>query len=125
MGHKTLNEIFNDFSFRYDVNEQAKLTDIEINLYKQNFVEKNKNPQDKMYPLQTADDKIYNSSKKLFNFDPNLINHNINLNTRNNSDFPRQNVKTVIDFTSLCDYYILYKLLYLFLMKIMIYMKAN
>ena len=114
LGYKTINEIFNDFSFRYDVNEQAKLTDIEINLYKQNLIEKNKNPQDKMYLLQTADDKIYNSSKKLFNFDPNLINRNINLNIRNNSDFPRQNVKTVIDFTSLCDYYILYKLLYLF-----------
>ena len=114
LGHKTLNEIFNDFTFRYDANEQAKLTDIDINLYKKNLIIKNQNPQDKMYPLQTADDKIYNSSKKLFNFDPNLINRNINLNTRNNSDFPRQNVKTVIDFTSLCDYYILYKLLYLF-----------
>jgi len=114
LGHKTLNEIFNDFTFRYDANEQAKLTDIEINLYNKNLIVKSKNPQDKMYPLQTADDKIYNSSKKLFNFDPNLINRNINLNPRNNSDFPRQNVKTVIDFTSLCDYYILYKLLYLF-----------
>jgi len=114
LGHKTINEIFNDFIFRYDANEQAKLTDIEMNLYKKNLIVKNKNPKDKMYPLQTADDKIYNSSKKLFNFDPNLINRNINLNVRNNSDFPRQNVKTVIDFTSLCDYYILYKLLYLF-----------
>jgi len=114
LGHKTINEIFNDFIFRYDANEQAKLTDIEMNLYKKNLIVKNKNPKDKMYPLQTADDKIYNSSKKLFNFIPNLINRNINLNVRNNSDFPRQNVKTVIDFTSLCDYYILYKLLYLF-----------
>ena len=67
-----------------------------------------------MHPLQTNDDKIFNSSRKLFNFDPSLINRNIASNKRNNSDFPKLNAKKVIDFTSLCDYYILYKLMYLY-----------
>ena len=88
--------------------------DLELTLFKRYSKEKKINPQSNMYPLQTNDDKIFNSSRKLFNFDPNLINRNIVSDKRNNSDFPKLITKTVIDFTSLCDYYILYKLLYLY-----------
>ena len=112
--NKNIKEVFNDFIYHYDINEKNKITDLELTLFKKYNIENIKDPQNQMYPLQTNDDKIFNSSRKLFNFDPNLINRNIITNKRNNSDFPKLNAKTVIDFTSLCDYYILYKLLYLY-----------
>ena len=112
--NKNIKDIFNDFIYHYDNNEKTKITDLEVTLFKRYSTEKRNNPQNNMYPLQTNDDKIFTSSRKLFNFDPNLINRNIILDKRNNSDFPKIIAKTVIDFTSLCDYYILYKLLYLY-----------
>ena len=112
--NKNIKDVFNDFIYHYDNNETAKITDLELTLFKKFSREKLNDPQSNMYPLQTSDDKIFNSSRKLFNFDPNLINRNIIDNKRNNSDFPKLNAKTVIDFANLCDYYIIYKLLYLF-----------
>jgi hypothetical protein len=112
--NKNIKDIFNDFIFHYDNNEKTKITDLEVTLFKRYSTEKRNNPKNNMYPLQTNDDKIFTSSRKLFNFDPNLINRNIILDKRNNSDFPKITAKTVIDFASLCDYYILYKLLYLY-----------
>ena len=112
--NKNIKDVFNDFIYHYDNNETAKITDLELTLFKKFSREKFNDPQSNMYPLQTSDDKIFNSSRKLFNFDPNLINRNIIDNKRNNSDFPKLNAKTVIDFANLCDYYIIYKLLYLF-----------
>ena len=108
--NKTLTEIFNDFNFQYDGNEEVKIIDLEQKFYKKFSIQKSNNPQEKMIPLPAIDEKIFNSSKKLFNYNPNLIN-------RNNSDFPKTKSKTVIDFTNLCDYYILYKLLYLFFLE--------
>ena len=112
--NKNIKDVFNDFIYHYDNNETAKITDLELTLFQKFSREKLNDPQSNMYPLQTSDDKIFNSSRKLFNFDPNLINRNIIDNKRNNSDFPKLNAKTVIDFANLCDYYIIYKLLYLF-----------
>ena len=112
--NKNIKDVFNDFIYHYNNNENSKITDLELTLFKRYSKEKKINPQSNMYPLQTNDDKIFNSSRKLFNFDPNLINRNIVSDKRNNSDFPKLIAKTIIDFTSLCDYYILYKLLYLY-----------
>ena len=112
--NKNIKDVFNDFIYHYDNNEKTKITDLELTLFKRYNTEKNEISHSNMYPLQTNDDKIFNSSRKLFNFDPNLINRNIVADKRNNSDFPKLIAKTVIDFTSLCDYYILYKLLYLY-----------
>ena len=112
---KKIKDVFDDFIYHYDNNETTKINDLELTLFKKYRLEKLNDPQSNMYPLQTNDDKIFNSSRKLFNYDPNLINRNISiLDKRNNSDFPKSNKKTVIDFTSLCDYYIIYKLLYLY-----------
>ena len=110
---KDIKEIFQDFIYHYDSNEKSKINDLELTLFKKYNIENN-NDIHNMHPLQTNDDKIFNSSRKLFNFDPSLINRNIASNKRNNSDFPKLNGKKVIDFTSLCDYYILYKLMYLY-----------
>ena len=112
--NKNIKDVFNDFIYHYNNNENSKIMDLELTLFKRYSKEKKINPQSNMYPLQTNDDKIFNSSRKLFNFDPNLINRNIVSDKRNNSDFPKLIAKTIIDFTSLCDYYILYKLLYLY-----------
>ena len=112
--NKNIKDVFNDFIYHYNNNENSKIMDLELTLFKRYSKEKKINPQSNMYPLQTNDDKIFNSSRKLFNFDPNLINRNIVSDKRNNSDFPKLIAKIVIDFTSLCDYYILYKLLYLY-----------
>ena len=110
---KDIKEVFQDFIYHYDSNEKSKINDLELTLFKKYNIENN-NDIHNMHPLQTNDDKIFNSSRKLFNFDPSLINRNIASNKRNNSDFPKLNAKKVIDFTSLCDYYILYKLMYLY-----------
>ena len=112
--NKNIKDVFNDFIYHYDHNEKTKIAELEYTLFKKYNMVKGNDPQSNMYPLQTNDDKIFNSSRKLFNFDPNLINRNIIAEKRNNSDFPKLNAKTVIDFQSLCDYYILYKLLYLY-----------
>ena len=112
--NKNIKDVFNDFIYHYDQNEIAKITELEYTLFKNYNMVKRNDPQSNMYPLQTNDDKIFNSSRKLFNVDPNLINRNIIVEKRNNSDFPKLNAKTVIDFKDLCDYYILYKLLNLF-----------
>ena len=112
--NKNIEDVFNDFIYHYDQNEIAKITELEYTLFKNYNMVKRNDPQSNMYPLQTNDDKIFNSSRKLFNVDPNLINRNIIVEKRNNSDFPKLNAKTVIDFKDLCDYYILYKLLNLF-----------
>ena len=107
--NKNIKEIFNDFFYRYDINEKNKINKLELTLFKNINLENLTNSQ--MYPLQTKAD-IFNSSRKLFKIDPSLINRNIISNKRYNSDFPKVIAKTVIDFTSLCDYYVLYKLLY-------------
>ena len=112
--NKNIKDVFNDFIYHYDQNEIDKITELEYTLFKNYNMVKRNDPQSNMYPLQTNDDKIFNSSRKLFNVDPNLINRNIIVEKRNNSDFPKLNAKTVIDFKDLCDYYILYKLLNLF-----------
>ena len=112
--NKNIRDVFNDFIYHYDLNEKTKITELEYTLFKNYNMAKRNDPKSNMYPLQTNDDKIFNSSRKLFNFDPNLINRNIIVEKRNNSDFPKLNAKTVIDFQNLCDYYILYKLLFLY-----------
>ena len=111
---KDINEIFNDLIYHYDINEKSKINELEITLFKKYNLGNDNSIDKNMHPLQINDDKIFNSSRKLFNFDPSLINKNIAPNKRNNSDFPKMNAKKVIDFTSLCDYYILYKLIYLY-----------
>ena len=75
--NKNIKDIFNDFIYHYDHNEKTKIAELEYTLFKKYNMVKRNDPQSNMYPLQTNDDKIFNSSRKLFNFDPNLINRNI------------------------------------------------
>ena len=109
--NKNIKDIFNDFMYHYDINETNKIKNIELTLFNNNNLDNN-NPY--IHPLQTNGDKYFNSSRKLFEINPSLINRNIITNKRNNIDFEKNTIKTIIDFKNICDYYILYKLLYLY-----------
>ena len=106
--HKQITEEFNDYKYHYDSTEKDKILDIDRDLNK-NF---SKKIEDISY-LYEKDEIINNSSTKLFKID----NPHIYLQDRNLSDFPTFSVKKEIDFTNLCDYYIIYKLLYLYYNK--------
>ena len=108
--NKNINSLFYDFNYQYNSDEINIIRDLKLTIFKNTPSELSENEHNLVNLPLLTDPKSASSSTKLFNIDV-IKFKKIPTSDRNLSSIPKNNFKTNIDFTNICDYYIIYKLI--------------